>query len=210
MISPESVMDRTGTPLTLAPFADGDLAEAGAIACRLWAGEIPDLPDDLAPRLYDYLVRYYYHKESAFNLAARDADGKLVGFLLASPPVRSVGTGAEEWLSCRLQSEAERDFHRNYFRYLEYNRLAELRDARSDGELLLLLFCSIRKGVGRFLLAEEERLCRAEGISSWLLWTDETCDFDYYYRNGFAEARRFPGAELAGRRFQTYLFRREL
>ncbi len=203
-------MDEAGPVLTISAFGEGDLAEAGAIACRQWQGEIPALPDALAVRLYDYLVRYYHHRESPFNFAARDASGKLAGFLLASPPVPDAGRGAETWIAARLQREEERAFHRDYFRYLEHNRLAELQDARPAGELILLLFFSIRKGTGRALLAELERRSRESGIVSWLLWTDETCDFDYYDRHGFTEVRRFPGAELAGKRFLTYLFRKEL
>lgn len=190
-------------------FSPNDFGAAGKIALRLWGAEF-ETPPTLAPKLYEYLVRYYFEDGSSFNLSAF-VDGVLSGILLAAP----VSNVAEETdAAARFAAEAfapdEREYFANYRAYLDANRRKE-RETAAPNETILLFFASVRPGCGRALKAEFERRLRERGGESYLLWTDETCDFDYYFRNGFAEVDRFElETRLAPKPLRTFLFRKKI
>ncbi|MBS1369158.1 MAG: hypothetical protein HPZ91_04285 [Lentisphaeria bacterium] len=190
-------------------FTADHLEGAGAIALQQWGDEIPEMPEKMCRRIYHYLVRYYCVPDSPFSIGA-SADGKLCAFLLAAPAAHVGSEAADEWMAGQLESDDEYAFYREYKAYIDGNRQKELRHAAAD-EAVLLLFASVRRGAGRMLMAEFERRCRRHGVSSMLLWTDETCDFDYYYRNGFSETAKFPTEPtICGRALTTYLFRKTI
>ncbi|MCQ2352789.1 MAG: hypothetical protein MJ033_04870 [Victivallaceae bacterium] len=185
-------------------FTDADLNDAGRIALTLWGDEIPEMPQSVKPEIYRYLARYYFAPDSPFNLAA-EKEGQLCGCLLAALP----GSARLDALPQKSDPAKSRYFG-EYRRYLDGNRAAEEKAARKN-EIILLFFTSIVRGAGKLLLAELENRLKAQKISSILLWTDETCDFDYYFCNGFAEAGHFASpCGLCGRKFETWLFRKSL
>ncbi len=195
--------------LEIHDFTTDHLNDAGMIALQQWKGEAPEMPEKMCPLIYQYLVRYYYVPDSPFSLGATE-NGKLCAFLLAAPASHADSALADQWISGQLNNKEEEDFFQDYKAYLDGNSQKEQNHALT-GEVALLLFASIRKGAGRTLLAEFEKRCRKHGIPSFLLWTDETCDFDYYYKNGFSEAAKFPtNPPLGNQTLTTYLFRKTI
>lgn len=199
---------------------EADLDAVGAIAETIFGDEIAGTPPSLLPTLYRYLARYYWFTTSPFNLAAV-VDERLCGALFAAPvDLAENADAADAWIAPRLATSEERDFFAKYRAYLDANRRAELAAARPN-ETLLLFFVSVRPGCGRALSREFERRLRAQVAEpsnapaspvplSTLLWTDDTCDFDWYERNGFVEVARFPQqTELRPEPFSTFLFRKE-
>lgn len=196
--------------ITINSFRAEDVPAASQIAGKIWEREIPGLTPDLSPYLYEFLVRYYFVEASEYNVAARDESGKLVGFLLGARE-HIVGQAPDDWLRTCPKEVREHPMFKDYREYLEFNREAETRYAKPD-DLLLLLFCSTRRGAGRLMMEEMDLRCASNPeIRSTLLWTDETCDFDYYRKRGYHEAASYvcetaPG----GQKFATWLFRRVL
>lgn len=202
---------------------EADLDAIGAIAETIFGDEIAGTPPSLLPTLYRYLARYYWFPKSPFNLAAL-VDGRLCGALFAAPAnLAENADAADAWIAPRLATSEERAFFSKYRSYLDANRRAELAAARPN-ETLLLFFVSVRPGCGRAASREFERRLRANVAESspttnanaapvplsTLLWTDDTCDFDWYERNGFVEVARFPQqTELRPEPFSTFLFRKE-
>ncbi len=185
-------------------FTDADLNDAGRIALQLWGDEIPEMPQAVKPEIYRYLARYYFAPTSSFNLAA-EKEGGLCGCLLAAFPDEA---RLDELPP--LDDPAQKRYFEEYRRYLDGNRAAEEKEA-GKREIILLFFTSIVRGAGKLLLAELEKRLKAQKIPSMLLWTDETCDFDYYFCNGFVEAGHFASPNgLCGRKFETWLFRKSL
>ncbi len=189
-------------------FEEKHLAAAGRIALRLWGDEVPEFPVRLRPLLYEYLAGYYFHEQSPFNFGVSDEQG-LRGMLLAAAARPDGGHShpADGWIEDRLHPE-DRGLFEQYKAYLDGNRAKEIAAAR-PGEVALLFFASERPGGGRLLMTALEEACIRHGVPSMLLWTDETCDFQYYYKHGFEEVGRLPTEPgLLNMKLHTYLFRK--
>ncbi len=195
--------------MELCKFSEGLLNQGGDATMELWKGEMP-VPQGMERTLYHFLVRYYYIPESPYNFAVLDGR-RLRGFLLAAPaamPERH--DSAREWILPHLTNDARKAFFKEYWDYVNSNSAAE-KQAALPGEVLLLLFGSLQRGCGRRMMEAFESECRKNGVASYLLWTDETCDFEYYRRNRFAEVANFPcAAAIKGKHLDTWLFRKTL
>lgn len=55
----------------------------------------------------------------------------------------------------------------------------------NDDDIMLGLFISIQKGCGRMLLKKLVQDCKKKNIRNIYLWSDTTCDYDYYLKNNF-------------------------
>lgn len=187
-------------------FSEKYLPAAGCLAFRQWEREFPEIPEECKPTIYQYLPRYYFYADSPFNLQVTDG-GQLCAFLLAHG-TEHVQNHAAAFLDA-LRSGGSTELLEAYQTYLDYNRTAEHAALRS-GEIILDLFVSIRPGCGRLLLSRFEELLRQHSRPGYLLWTDDTCDFDYYQRHHFQEVRRFPNSPVFSEQtLTTYLFRKE-
>ena len=197
-----------GRLVEIREFSSGDLPAASRITEHIWGEECGTLPPDLSRMIYEYLVRYYYVPDSSLSLAAADGENTLRAFLLAAAGEYS-HKAADEWAARNCPAEG-RGFFNAYRAYLDGNGDA-VRRMLKEKEVRLLLFGSLQKGAGSLLLNELVRRCRGRGVSSLLLWTDDTCDFAWYDRRGFSLAAEFDAIpSLPGRKLRTLVFRKEL
>lgn len=194
--------------LILRDFSSRDLPGAGEIALRLWGSEADFIPASMLRELYEYLVRFYYVPDSPLSCAVT-CNGELCAFMLAATEKHSSSL-ADEWLLKRISSPEEKKVFEIYKEYLTGNQKAEEKELRPH-EAVLLLFASIRRGCGKLLMEELKRRCLKQDIRSILLWTDDTCNVQWYERNHFAEVSHFPACpSLPGQNLNTFLFRKEL
>lgn len=194
--------------LILRDFSCGDLPGAGEIALRLWGSETDFIPASMLRDLYEYLVRFYYVPDSPLSCAVT-CSGELCAFMLAATEKHS-SCHADEWILKRISSPEEKKVFEIYKAYLEANQKAEEKELRSH-EAMVLLLASIRPGCGKLLMEELNRRCLKQDIRSILLWTDDTCNVQWYERNHFAEVSHFAATpSLPGQNLNTYLYRKEL
>lgn len=188
------------------PFTERHLEEAGRIALAHWGDTVPQLRAGLRPLIYRYLVRYYFEPQSELSFGISDESG-LVGMLLAAPALSHTSSSDSDWVEAQLLPE-DRDAFAEYKAYLDGNRQKELQYAHAD-EVILSFFASSRRGGGRLLMQAFEEKSRLLKFNSMLLWTDDTCDFSYYYHNGFEEVAQLPTDPAPwGMSLTTYLFRK--
>ena len=182
------------------------LPEAGRMALSIWEDETPDIPRVYRDVIYAYLPRYYYDQTSPYNLAVLE-NGHLQALLLASadPPEP---VAAHAWLKENLPPGGW-GYAQAYQKYLDGNR--RLEDAyRSGDDVVLLFFASIRPGCGKLLMQEFCRRLLGDGKKSMLLWTDNTCDYQYYWDHDFTLlCRQCADPGLAGLSLETMIFRKE-
>ncbi len=192
--------------LTIENFSAGNLADAAELMAQIW-GEDANIPKDLQRLNNQYFARYYYAPESDFNLIATE-NGKFCACLLAAPADKHETASADQWLVEHLPTGEYAEHFQKLQAHLNYMREAELRYALKN-EALLLFFGSVRKGAGKLLMAEFMKRCKAQSIESMLLWTNELCDYDYYYQHGFTEIAKFPASmPLGGQQLMTWFFRK--
>ena len=56
----------------LRDFSAADLERAGAIALQIWGDEVGFIPPVLIPKVYDFLLRYYFDPYSPFICAVTE------------------------------------------------------------------------------------------------------------------------------------------
>ncbi len=74
-----------------------------------------------------------------------------------------------------------------YMEEADRNTLAEM----SDSDVKLSLFISLKKGCGRELLDTITQEFRKLGFKRMFLWTDTSCDHEYYPAHGFTLATEY-------------------
>lgn len=58
----------------------------------------------------------------------------------------------------------------------------EVKSVMSEDDLMMGLFISTQKGGGKMLLSKLVESACKNGVKNIYLWTDTTCDFDYYQK----------------------------
>lgn len=61
----------------------------------------------------------------------------------------------------------------------------EVKEVMQDTDIMTGLFISCQKGGGKMLLSKLVETCKENNIKNIYLWTDTTCDYDYYSKNKF-------------------------
>lgn len=105
--------------------------------------------------------------------------------------------GYNNWLEAQMptfneQQRAEAFMLRDYFDRTA-PKVYEHMTAGKD--LYLSFFISAIPGCGKQLLAEMMRVAANNGYEAMYLWTDSSCNHDYYAHHGFAKVAAFKSNE---------------
>lgn len=191
-------------------FKDTDLKEAGEMAYNYWSDEVPQGSDELKHIIYEYMVRYY-DRNRALSYSIENENG-LKGFLLTFR--KSDLNRQTDWLQKKQEylSQEEKALVIGYQSYLDYNG-HKIKEYIHDNAIILGLFISTEKGGGKMLFQHLQEECKLQNIANAYLWTDTTCNFNYYYHNNFEEITRFDTNELfkdENFNLTTILFKKKL
>lgn len=196
------------TSLTIQDFTANHIENVVDLVSLLWHNPQEDRPAKLQSLLNQYIIRYYFIPRSNFNLVASEG-GKICACLMAAKVKDVKNHSADEWVGGRLTTAADLACLSEIKAGLDAMRDVEHQHAK-ENEAALLFFGSTRKGAGKLLMSEFEKRCKEQGVSSMILWTDERCDYDYYYKKGFEEVLKLPSPTLVdGRHLETWVFRKE-
>lgn len=187
-------------------FEDKDIKEAGRLAYEYWSGELPDNGEAIKRVIYEYMVRYYDRNRTlSFSITDK---GVLKGFILAFRKNDSA-TGSD-WLSSELSkfSMPEQELALEYDDYYQYNG-TKTKELIGMNDTVVGLFVSAQRGCGKKLLARLLDTCKLNSIQNLYLWTDMSCNYNYYYCNNFEEVTRFETTDLfGGERLEMIIFRK--
>ena len=189
-------------------FTANQLGSVSKLIVQLWDNSAGEMPKELDSLFNEYVLRYYYVPSSNFNLVAK-TDGEICGCLLAAPACDLKNNTADEWIKGRLHGADAVNCFNEIKSYIDSMRELEHQYA-NENEAILLFFASIQKGSGKALMAEFEKRCREQNIDSMLLWTDDSCNYEYYYRKGFEEvSKSISPTMMGGRNTTTWVFRKK-
>ena len=188
-------------------FTTNDFDKVAELIAQLWDGSSDEIPEELDSIYHQYVLRYYYVPSSHFNLVAMQG-GEICACLLAAPAYDLKNNLADEWIKDRLHGTDAKKYFQELKTYLDSMSETEHSHAK-ENEAVLLFFGSIRKGAGKTLMDEFEKRCKEHSINSMLLWTDEMCNYDYYYQKGFEEVAKAPSSAMVdGKNVMTWIFRK--
>lgn len=162
-------------------FTDNDISCASKIAHRVWGDLYTNESPELQNLIYEFTV-YYYDLNREFSFSIRDE--KLNGFLLAATKYDKNNSKETYLEKLKTLDEKEQKIGRDLIDYLETCGKA-VKKHMNDDDIMLGLFISQEKGCGKILLSRLTEICREKNIKNIYLWTDTTCDHDYYDKNNF-------------------------
>lgn len=162
-------------------FADTDITQASKLAKLAWGDFYTQESEELQNLIYNFLVEYYdLNRKYSFSIL----DDELKGFLLAFTKNNIYKPAKFKDKLKFLKSEAEQKIAIELFNYLETCG-NELKNIVNYDDIILGLFISVKKGCGKQLLAKLVETCKEKNMKNIYLWTDTTCNYEYYKKNDF-------------------------
>lgn len=186
-------------------FLNSDIEKASQITHTVWGNLYASESNDLQKLIYDFTLEYYYlNKNFSFAL---DDDG-LCGLIFASSKTDENLVTDKYKNKISSFNEKDRKTALNLFDYVE-NTGKEVKKVMNDDDLMMGLFISRKKGGGKILLSKLKESAIDNGIKNIYLWTDTTCDFDYYQKNNFTLVKEFE-CIVNNKKINTLIFKKTL
>ena len=186
-------------------FTDNDVEEASKISHLVWGDLYEKESCELQKLIYDFTLEYYY-LNNTFSFAL-DENG-LKGLVFAS--LKTDKNGSVENFKTKIKdlSDNDRIIALNLLDYVE-NTGREVKNAMGEDDLMMGLFISTQKGGGRMLLSKLIETAKERDIKNIYLWTDTTCDFDYYQKNKFTLVKEIE-CNVNNKNINTLIFKKEI
>ena len=186
-------------------FLNSDIEKASQITHTVWGDLYSYENVDLQKLIYDFTLEYYYlNKNFSFAL---DENG-LCGLLFASLKTDKNLVTDEYKNKISTFNKKDRKTILNLFDYVE-NTGKEVKKVMNDDDLMMGLFISTQKGGGKMLLSKLKETAINNGIKNIYLWTDTTCDFDYYQKNNFTLVKEFE-CIVNNQKINTLIFKKPI
>lgn len=186
-------------------FTDKDIVQASKLAKLTWGDFYAHESENLQNLIYSFMVEYYdLNREYSFSIVEND----LKGFLFAFCKTDSYKPKDFDKRVNALKDKAEQKIAFDLFNYLEVCR-NELKNIINDNDIILGLFVSIQKGCGKQLLAKLVETCKEKGRKNIYLWTDTTCDYEYYKKNNFVLLKEIKSL-VNGKLIKTLIYQKHI
>ena len=163
-------------------FNHSDIKEAAKIVHLVWGNFYAQESPEVQNIIYDFTLKYYdlNHKFS-FSIF----DNEFKGFLFASLKSDSNNSVIEfKKQIFKLANPKSQKTILDLYNYLDTCGKM-VHEIMNKDDLMIGLFVSIQKGCGRQLLNELTKTARNNKIKNIYLWTDTTCNYEYYSKNNF-------------------------
>ncbi len=186
-------------------FKNSDIEEAEKITHLVWGDLYANENSRLQKLIYDFTLEYYYLNET-FSFAL-DENG-LKGFVFAA--LKKDKNNSSEKIKTKINTLNEQDkiTALNLLDYVESTG-KEVKGVMNENDLMMGLFISTQKGGGKMLLSKLVENACENGIKNIYLWTDTTCDFDYYQKNNFTLVKEFE-CIVNNKKINTLIFKKPL
>ncbi len=164
-------------------FTKSDIPDAVGLTVDAWRNTLDGWKDAVAETVCEYSVRDEFLNE---NYALKITDeGVMKGFIFAA--TASDKNDADDWLREQMSQCTDKDDLEIYEMVMSASYNNEMRVVQHLGgnDVMLTFFLSSQRGCGSMLLSEMMRLLHAEGFENCYLWTDVTCNHQYYPKHGF-------------------------
>jgi len=187
-------------------FNDNDIVEASKFAQLTWGDFYTNQSEQLQQLIYHFMVSYY-DLNRTFSFSS--IDDKYNGFLLAANKFDKNNAYLDyERKVHNLKNENEQKIALELLRYLD-DCGNKVKNLMSEKDLMLGLFVSIKKGCGKLLLAKLVETASIHNIENIYLWSDTSCDYEYYRKNNFLTVKEFSNF-INNKPITTLIFKKSL
>ncbi|WP_290540024.1 hypothetical protein [Alistipes sp.] len=191
-------------------FTEADIAEAAKLAYDVWGDEFGRLGHEYGLLMCEYIVRYgWLNEEFAFKIVE---EGRMLGCILAGRVTDK--SSCNEWLERHIPAMNREQLDEALAVRTYFDRTGPKLYARMNEEtdLCLSFFISSKPGYGKVLINEIMRLAKSKGYGHLYLWTDSSCNHEYYARNGYTLVSEFKSEEWAMNddRYLTYIYKKSV
>ncbi len=171
-------------------FQDTDILEASKLAKLTWGDFYTEEPPELQKIIYDFMIEYYdRNRNYSFSIIENGLKGFILAFTKNDKYTKQPDFNGEK-------------IAQDLFNYLELCG-KEVENIMEADDIMLGLFVSIQKGCGRQLLQKLFESCKG----NIYLWTDTTCDCDYYAKNNFELIKKFD-IEVNNKTITTLIYKK--
>lgn len=185
-------------------YENKDFKKIEEITRKCWSDEVP-MNNELKEFIYNYLVKYYLY-DNEYCLV--DDEDEVVAFLLANSK-NEINSSKEIFENGIKKLNIENQINaKKYLDYIEYNHHKVLK-YMDETDIYLGLLASIKKGSGSKLLNEIKEIAIKKDIKHLYLWTDETCNYQYYEKHNFTFVEEYD-IKLYNNKIKTLIYRVDL
>lgn len=202
-------------------FITDDIPYASKIAHRVWGDLYTNETKELQNLIYEFTVLYYdLNRNYSFSILDKEQSeshpehsegslkNKLNGLVLAATKYEK-NNSSELFLEKLKSLDAkEQKIGKDLLEYLNTCGNA-VKAQMNDDDIMLGLFISQERGCGKALLAKLAETCKEKNIKNIYLWTDTTCDHDYYEKNNFTLVNEVETL-VNGQNIRTIIYKKQI
>lgn len=179
-----------------------DYNDVFLITLSKWKDEVK-MSKELEDFIYHFLVKYYlYDNEYCF---VGTKNNKVSAFLLANKKTET--NDSIDYFNNNIDTLNEFDKEKayQYLDYIEYNHKMVLK-YMNDNSIYLGLIASTIHNMGYDLINHLKDTLKSNNINEIYLWTDETCNYQYYEKLGCIKLHEY-NVKLYDRNLKTFIYK---
>ena len=171
------------------------------ITYNYWSDEV-EMDLELKSFIYTFLVKYYL---SNYDYSYVSIEDNINAFLLAS--LKNDSNNSFEYFNNGIKklNDKNKRLALEYLNYLEFNHNKVL-SFMNNNDIYLALIASIKHHKGYELIENLIDIGRKNKNDYLYLWTDETCNYEYYNRIGFEKVLEYD-VNLYNKQIKTFIYR---
>lgn len=186
-------------------FITDDIPYASKIAHRVWGDLYAKETQELQNLIYEFTVLYYdLNRNFSFSIL----EEKLNGLVLAAAKYDKNNSSKLFLEKLKSLDAKEQKIGKDLLEYLNTCGKA-VKAQMNDDDIMLGLFISQERGCGKALLAKLAETCKEKNIKNIYLWTDTTCDHDYYEKNNFTLVQEVETV-VNGQNIRTIIYKKQV
>lgn len=194
-------------------FTENDIKEAAKLAYPVWGvgHAAGGNGEEFGLLMCEYIVRYgWYGAPYAFKMV--DNEGKMIACILAGDHTQQ--NGYNEWLDIFMPSfnDGQRKEAIALQTYFGCTSPKVYKHMTQGEDLYLSFFISTVPGCGKKLLSEVMTIAKKEGYKAIYLWTDSSCNHEYYAHHQFEKVSEFKSEEwkTSNNDYLTYVYHKDI
>lgn len=186
-------------------FKNSNTKEAKILTKLVWGDFFKNDALEFQKIVYDFTFEYY---DLNRNFSFAISDEKLNAFLL-SYRKKDKNNKYEEYLNkIKNYNQSEQKKLSEIFDFIDFSS-KKVKNLMSENDILIGLFVSIKKGCGSKLLKKLSETCLKNNINNVYLWSDNTCDYQYYIKHNFDLIEEFTYS-VNNKKINTLIFKKAI